>query len=49
VAANGRSLRLSMALMCAACTVQYAGLLAERSFIFAEVRYPQNLNQAQIS
>jgi len=40
---------LSAVLLCAACAVQYAGLLAERWFFFAEARHPQNLYYAQVS
>lgn len=47
--ANVRSVGLSMVLLCAACAVQYAGLLAERWFFFAEARHPQNLYYAQVS
>ncbi|MGF7136432.1 DMSO reductase anchor subunit [Paraburkholderia sp. EB58] len=35
--------------MCAACAVQYAGLVAERWFFFAEARHPQNLYYRQAS
>jgi sulfite dehydrogenase (quinone) subunit SoeC len=38
-----RSVGLSFALLCAAATIQYAGLVAERWFFFAEARHPQNL------
>jgi DMSO reductase anchor subunit len=36
-------------LLCAACVVQYAGLVAERWFFFAEARHPQNLYYRQAS
>ncbi len=41
------SLAASFWLLCAACTVQYAGLVAERWFFFAEARHPQNLYYGQ--
>ncbi|RFU44564.1 DmsC/YnfH family molybdoenzyme membrane anchor subunit [Paraburkholderia sp. DHOC27] len=34
-------------LLCLACVVQYAGLVAERWFFFAEARHPQNLYYRQ--
>ena len=39
----------SLWLLCAACVVQYAGLVAERWFFFAEARHPQNLYYHQVS
>jgi DMSO reductase anchor subunit len=47
--ASVRPLGLSAILLCAACAIQYAGLLAERWFFFAEARHPQNLYYAQVS
>jgi DMSO reductase anchor subunit len=41
------SLALSVWLLCAACAIQYAGLVAERWFFFAEARHPQNLYYRQ--
>ncbi|SDH21855.1 dimethyl sulfoxide reductase anchor subunit family protein [Paraburkholderia phenazinium] len=41
------SLAASFWLLCAACAVQYAGLVAERWFFFAEARHPQNLYYRQ--
>jgi DMSO reductase anchor subunit len=41
------SLIASFWLLCAACAVQYAGLVAERWFFFAEARHPQNLYYRQ--
>jgi sulfite dehydrogenase (quinone) subunit SoeC len=41
------SIALSAALLCAACAIQYAGLVAERWFFFAEARHPQNLYYRQ--
>ncbi|SDC86665.1 dimethyl sulfoxide reductase anchor subunit family protein [Paraburkholderia lycopersici] len=38
-----RPVGLSFALLCAAAAIQYAGLVAERWFFFAEARHPQNL------
>lgn len=38
-----RSVGVSLALFCAAAIVQYAGLVAERWYFFAEARHPQNL------
>jgi DMSO reductase anchor subunit len=43
------SIALSFWLLCAACAVQYAGLVAERWFFFAEARHPQNLYYRQAS
>ncbi|WP_322046324.1 dimethyl sulfoxide reductase anchor subunit family protein [Paraburkholderia sp. J67] len=42
-----RSVGLSFALLCAAALIQYAGLVAERWFFFAEARHPQNLYYRQ--
>jgi DMSO reductase anchor subunit len=39
----------SMWLLCAAFAIQYAGLVAERWFFFAEARHPQNLYYQQVS
>jgi DMSO reductase anchor subunit len=47
--ANVRSSSLSMTLLCAACTEQYVGLLAERWLFFAQARHPQNLYYARVS
>lgn len=47
--ANVRSSSLSMTLLCAACTVQYVGLLAERWFFSAQAPHPQNLYYASVS
>ncbi|QYD72536.1 dimethyl sulfoxide reductase anchor subunit [Paraburkholderia edwinii] len=41
------SVALSAVLLCAACAIQYAGLVAERWFFFAEARHPQNLYYRQ--
>jgi len=38
----------SFALLAAACLVQYAGLVAERWFFFAEAKHPQNLYYARV-
>ncbi|WP_028207081.1 dimethyl sulfoxide reductase anchor subunit family protein [Paraburkholderia nodosa] len=38
-----RSVGLSFAVFCVAAVIQYAGLVAERWFFFAEARHPQNL------
>jgi DMSO reductase anchor subunit len=43
------SVALSFALLCGASAVQYAGLVAERWFFFAEARHPQNLYYQQVS
>ncbi len=43
------SVAASLWLLCAACTIQYAGLVAERWFFFAEARHPQNLYYRQVS
>jgi sulfite dehydrogenase (quinone) subunit SoeC len=45
--ASMRSIGLSLALLCAAAAIQYAGLVAERWFFFAEARHPQNLYYRQ--
>ncbi len=42
-----RSIGVSFALLCAASAIQYAGLVAERWFFFAEARHPQNLYYSQ--
>lgn len=44
---SASSLAASFWLLCAACAVQYAGLVAERWFFFAEARHPQNLYYRQ--
>ncbi|HVE09732.1 MAG TPA: DmsC/YnfH family molybdoenzyme membrane anchor subunit [Paraburkholderia sp.] len=41
------SVALSVWLLCAACAIQSAGLVAERWFFFAEARHPQNLYYRQ--
>jgi sulfite dehydrogenase (quinone) subunit SoeC len=43
------SIAASFWLLCLACLVQYAGLVAERWFFFAEARHPQNLYYQQVS
>ncbi|WP_025600640.1 dimethyl sulfoxide reductase anchor subunit family protein [Burkholderia sp. WSM2230] len=43
------SFAASVWLLCAACAVQYVGLVAERWFFFAEARHPQNLYYRQVS
>ncbi|QBR01759.1 dimethyl sulfoxide reductase anchor subunit family protein [Paraburkholderia pallida] len=45
--ANVRPVGASLALLCAAALIQYAGLVAERWFFFAEARHPQNLYYRQ--
>lgn len=40
---------VALGLLAAACLVQYAGLVAERWFFFAEARHPQNLYYARVS
>lgn len=45
--ANVRPVGASLALLCAAVLIQYAGLVAERWFFFAEARHPQNLYYRQ--
>jgi DMSO reductase anchor subunit len=49
VAAGGsiRSGAIALVLLCVACVVQYAGLIAERWYFFAEARHPQNLYYRQ--
>ncbi|PQV48074.1 DmsC/YnfH family molybdoenzyme membrane anchor subunit [Paraburkholderia sp. BL21I4N1] len=46
--ASLRSLGGSLSLLAAACLVQYAGLVAERWFFFAEAKHPQNLYYARV-
>jgi sulfite dehydrogenase (quinone) subunit SoeC len=41
------SVAWSVWLLCAACAIQYAGLVAERWFFFADARHPQNLYYRQ--
>jgi len=41
------SMGMSLLVFCMACAVQYAGLIAERWFFFAEARHPQNLYYRQ--
>jgi DMSO reductase anchor subunit len=41
------SIGASFVLLCAASAIQYAGLVAERWFFFAEARHPQNLYYRQ--
>ncbi|MCG5078654.1 dimethyl sulfoxide reductase anchor subunit family protein [Paraburkholderia tagetis] len=45
--ANVRPVGASLVLLCAAVVIQYAGLVAERWFFFAEARHPQNLYYRQ--
>ncbi|CAM2172698.1 Sulfite dehydrogenase subunit C [Paraburkholderia sacchari] len=45
--ANVRPVGASLTLLCAAVLIQYAGLVAERWFFFAEARHPQNLYYRQ--
>ena len=45
--ANVRPVGASLALLCAAAAIQYAGLVAERWFFFAEARHPQNVYYRQ--
>jgi DMSO reductase anchor subunit len=45
--ASTSSVGMSIALFCTACVLQYAGLVAERWFFFAEARHPQNLYYAR--
>jgi DMSO reductase anchor subunit len=40
---------VSIGLFCAAFIVQYAGLIAERWFFFAQANHPQNLYYQTIS
>lgn len=42
------SFGVSLGLLAAACLVQYAGLVAERWFFFAEAKHPQNLYYARV-
>ncbi len=42
------SISVSLTLLAAACLVQYAGLVAERWFFFAEAKHPQNLYYARV-
>jgi DMSO reductase anchor subunit len=42
------SFGISLGLLAAACLVQYAGLVAERWFFFAEAKHPQNLYYARV-
>jgi DMSO reductase anchor subunit len=46
--ASLHSIGVSLGLLAAACLVQYAGLVAERWFFFAEARHPQNLYYAKV-
>ena len=46
--AGMHSVGVSVAVLVAACLVQYAGLIAERWFFFAEARHPQNLYYARV-
>jgi sulfite dehydrogenase (quinone) subunit SoeC len=46
---SSSSVVVSIWLLCAACAVQYAGLVAERWFFFAEARHPQNLYYSAVS
>ena len=46
---SASSIADSLWLLCAACVVQYTGLVAERWFFFAEARHPQNLYYRQAS
>jgi len=43
------SVAASIWILCAAFAIQYAGLVAERWFFFAEARHPQNLYYRQVS
>ncbi|MGF6771790.1 DMSO reductase anchor subunit [Paraburkholderia sp. GAS199] len=45
--ANLHSIGVSFGTLAAACLVQYAGLVAERWFFFAEAKHPQNLYYAR--
>jgi DMSO reductase anchor subunit len=42
------SIDVSLGLLATACLVQYAGLVAERWFFFAEAKHPQNLYYARV-
>jgi DMSO reductase anchor subunit len=46
--ASLHSIPASLGLLAAACLVQYAGLVAERWFFFAEAKHPQNLYYARV-
>ncbi|CAG4927321.1 dimethyl sulfoxide reductase anchor subunit family protein [Paraburkholderia saeva] len=46
---SSTSVAVSIWLLCAACAIQYVGLMAERWFFFAEARHPQNLYYRQAS
>jgi DMSO reductase anchor subunit len=46
---SSSSFATSAWLLFAACAVQFAGLVAERWFFFAEARHPQNLYYRQVS
>jgi sulfite dehydrogenase (quinone) subunit SoeC len=46
--ASRHSIGVSLGLLAAACLVQYAGLVAERWFFFAEAKHPQNLYYARV-
>jgi sulfite dehydrogenase (quinone) subunit SoeC len=46
--AGVHSVGISVVLLAAACLVQYAGLVAERWFFFAEAKHPQNLYYARV-
>ena len=46
--AGVHSIGISVVLLVAACLVQYAGLVAERWFFFAEAKHPQNLYYARV-
>lgn len=43
-----RPIGASLGVLAAACLVQYAGLVAERWFFFAEAKHPQNLYYARV-
>jgi sulfite dehydrogenase (quinone) subunit SoeC len=47
--ALGAATLSSIGLLCAAFVIQYAGLVAERWFFFAEARHPQNLYYGRAS
>jgi DMSO reductase anchor subunit len=46
--ASLHSIDVSLGLLAAACLIQYAGLVAERWFFFAEAKHPQNLYYARV-
>jgi sulfite dehydrogenase (quinone) subunit SoeC len=46
--AGWHSFDVSLGLLAAACLIQYAGLVAERWFFFAEAKHPQNLYYARV-